>query len=392
MANKLDVYECLVELCLDKEGRALRNPEEAFEYVEAAKSRSLMELMSQDSLDLRTATGNTNVVVRQIRDLRAELNWYYHRIEQEQLRPETNGAERIKNLRVEANAREKALARRVRELPDSEPEAVLLRGPAKIPLREIQSGLAANTLIVEYFTLEDRLLAALISSSDIKILQVSALSRVVASLQFMRFQLSKLSLGATQSSSVQRINLESTQKHLCELYTEVIEPLGSLEGFNHLVFVPHGQLYALPFHALCDGERYLIDRFSISYSPSASIYCMCQRRPRPDKNCSLLLGVPDQRAPFIRDEISAVSATVKSAEVFLGDQVTEEILREKGPEARLIHIATHATFRQDNPMFSRITLGQKYLNVHGPLSASPPGGLDYAERMRHRLECRYLRR
>ena len=88
MANKLDVYECLVELCLDKEGRALRNPEEAFEYVEAAKSRSLMELMSQDSLDLRTATGDTNVVVRQIRDLRAELNWYYHRIEQEQLRPE----------------------------------------------------------------------------------------------------------------------------------------------------------------------------------------------------------------------------------------------------------------------------------------------------------------
>ena len=363
MANKLDVYECLVELCLDDEGRALRKPEEAFEYIEAAKSRSLMELMSQDSLDLRTAPGDTNVLVRQIRDLRAELNWYYHRIEQEQLRPEANAAERIKNLRVEANAREKALARRVRELPDSEPEALLLRGPAKIPLREIQSGLAATTLIVEYFTLEDRLLAALISSSHIKILQVSTLSKVVASLRFMRFQLSKLSLSATNSSSVERISLEATQKHLCELYTKLIEPLGSLEGFDHLVFVPHGQLYALPFQALCDGERYLIDRFSISYSPSASIYRMCQRRPSPNKDCSLVLGVPDQRAPFIRDEISAVSATMKSPEVFLGEQVTEEVLRDKGPKAHLIHIATHATFRQDNPMFSRISLGQRYLNV-----------------------------
>ena len=375
MANKLNVYECLVESCLDHEGKAFREPAETFEYIEAAKSRSLMELMSQGSLDLRTAKGEINVVVQQIRDLRAELNWYYHRIEQEQLRPEANGAERIKNLRLEANAREKTLARRVRELPDSNPEAELLRGPARIPLSEIQSGLAADTLIVEYFTLDDRLLAALIGSRDIRILQVSTLSRVVASLQFMRFQMSKFSSGATSSSGVERTSLEATEKHLSELYTQLIEPLGSLEGFERIVFVPHGQLYALPFHALSDGERYLIDRFSISYSPSAGIYRMCQRRSSPHKDCSLVLGVPDQRAPFIRDEISAVSTMMKSPEVFIGEEVTEEVLREKGSGARLIHIATHATFRQDNPMFSRISLGQRYLNVLDLYQLSLPADL-----------------
>ena len=32
--------------------------------------------------------------------------------------------------------------------------------------------------------------------------------------------------------------------------------------------------------------------------------------------------------------------------------------------SRLIHIATHGNFRQDNPMFSGIRLGDAYLNLY----------------------------
>jgi CHAT domain-containing protein len=35
-----------------------------------------------------------------------------------------------------------------------------------------------------------------------------------------------------------------------------------------------------------------------------------------------------------------------------------------GSQARLIHIATHGTFRQDNPMFSGIRLGDSYLSLY----------------------------
>ena len=363
MTNKSEVYECLVELCLDGEEKALREPEEAFEYIEAAKSRSLMELISQGLPRLRAAPREETHLLREIDNLRAELNWYYHRIEQEQLRPDSNGPERVKNLRLEANARERALARCVRELPDSEPEAALLRGQTSIPIREIQSGLADNTRIIEYFSVGDRLLAASITSRQVKISQVSCLSRVATLVQLMRFQLSKFSLGAERSSRCEKESLEATQKHLRELYAELIEPIGALNDCEHIVFVPHGLLYAVPFHALFDGERYLIDRFSISYSPSASIYRICQKRPHSNERASLIFGVPDQRAPFIRDEISAISSMMPSPEVFLGEQATEGILREKGAASRVIHIATHGNFRRDNPMFSRIALGQGYLSV-----------------------------
>jgi CHAT domain-containing protein len=40
------------------------------------------------------------------------------------------------------------------------------------------------------------------------------------------------------------------------------------------------------------------------------------------------------------------------------------LLREKGPEAGLLHIATHGLYRQDNPMFSGIKLGDGYLNLY----------------------------
>src|SRR5208282_649203 len=49
--------------------------------------------------------------------------------------------------------------------------------------------------------------------------------------------------------------------------------------------------------------------------------------------------------------------------LFVGKNATENVLREKGPASRMIHIATHGRFRQDNPMFSAIRLGDSFLSL-----------------------------
>src|SRR5260370_38489758 len=56
---------------------------------------------------------------------------------------------------------------------------------------------------------------------------------------------------------------------------ELISPIRKRLQGRHLIFVPHDLLHHLPFGALFDGERYLIDSFSVSYAPSASIYALC---------------------------------------------------------------------------------------------------------------------
>ena len=123
-------------------------------------------------------------------------------------------------------------------------------------------------------------------------------------------------------------------------------------------------LHYLPFHALLDDKGYLIDSFTISYAPSASVFAHCQGKPTHTTGTSLVLGVPDAQAPLILEEVRAVAATLPEAELIIGPAANEHALREKGQQSRVIHIATHGRFRQDNPMFSGIRLGDAYLSLY----------------------------
>jgi len=119
----------------------------------------------------------------------------------------------------------------------------------------------------------------------------------------------------------------------------------------------------LPFHALTDGDRYLIDEWSLSYAPSASVYHLSAARQIDAKGGSLVLGVPDPRAPNIATEAQAEASILPSSRLFVGEQATYEVLRDEAPSSRYVHIATHGLFRQDNPMFSSIRLGKSELNL-----------------------------
>jgi CHAT domain-containing protein len=158
--------------------------------------------------------------------------------------------------------------------------------------------------------------------------------------------------------------LNSTQTHLHDLYKLLVEPIRGLLAGSHLAIVPHGILHNLPFHALFDGRQYLIDEFTVSYAPSASVYSLCKARSAPAYGGSLVLGIPDPSVPFVHEEVEAVAACLPNSEVLFGQNATVQRLREKGPYSRFIHMATHGYFRRDNPMFSGIRLGDSYLSLY----------------------------
>ena len=133
---------------------------------------------------------------------------------------------------------------------------------------------------------------------------------------------------------------------------------------SHLIVAPHDFLHYLPFHALPDERGQVLgDRFTISYTPSASVYYLCSTKQASVSGGSLVLGIPDPAAPQIEDEVRAVAGVLPDSEVFLGTAATARVLREKGADSRFVHIATHGWFRQDNPMFSSISLGDSHLNL-----------------------------
>jgi CHAT domain-containing protein len=203
-----------------------------------------------------------------------------------------------------------------------------------------------------------------VTRDAIEILPVTVVSRVLQLLRLLRFQLSKFRLGPDYAEQFSQPLLQATENHLESLYAELVAPLRPLLQGNHLVVVPHGPLHFLPFHALRQGDTYLCDSFSVSYAPSATMFALCQQRAAGKSPVSLVLGIPDERAPHILGEVQAVASLLPSPELFLGEQATSAVLRDKGPQCGLLHIATHGIYRQDNPLFSGIRLGDGYLSLY----------------------------
>ena len=361
--NRLQVYEALVDLHLSGDGGDA-SAAEAFSCIEAAKSRSMTEMIFQSGQSLPLGDSGQSELVRRIRDLREELNWYYHRIELEQLRPEDTSAKRLQQLQEKAVSHENELLRTLRELPAHERENATLEAPADFSLEKIQAVIPADTALIEYYSTGDRLVAAVVTRNSIEIAPITVSSRVLHFLHLLRFQLSKFRMGSTYTQRFEQPLLRATQSHLESLYSELIAPLRAHLQTKHLIFVPHGPLHFLPFHALKSGDAYLCDTHTISYAPSATVFALCQDKPPSDMSASLVMGIPDERAPHILAEVQSVASILPHAELFLDAQVTADALRKKGSQSALLHIATHGTYRQDNPMFSGIRLGDGYLNLY----------------------------
>jgi len=358
--NKLEVYESLVDICL----RRQNSFEEAFAYIEQAKSRTLMDLLNQPVHVPAAADPGQSELVRSIRNLREELNWYYNLIEREQLRPEERSQERVQQLEQQARSRESDFMRAVKEATVAEANEAGLQVPSNMSLEEIRSVLPADTALVEYFCTHDRSIACVVTRDKLHIYPVTVQSRIQKLLQFLQFQMSKFRLDPRYVATFSQPMLKSTEAHLKDLYQELIAPIRHLFDARHLVFVQHGLLHYVPFHALHDGESYLVDKFSISYAPSASVYAHCQTKPVNASGTSLILGVPDERTPAIRAEVNALAQLLPDAKLFLGEDATEDVLRTYGPRSKSVHIATHGYFRQDNPMFSSIRLGASHLSLY----------------------------
>jgi CHAT domain-containing protein len=324
----------------------------------------LADLLSKPMyVETANDTGQSELV-RSIRTLREELNWYYNLIEREQLRPEERSPERIQRLEQEARLRETNLTKAIKEATIAEAHEAGLEVSSAVSLDEIRAALPQDATLVEFFRARDYYLACVLTHDDLRIVPVTVQTRVQKLLQLLQFQLSKFRLDPRYLEKFSGPLLDATRSHLHSLYQELISPIRDHLRSRQLVIVQHELLHYVPFHALYDGDAYLIDRFSISYAPSASIYALCQSKNANATGAPLILGVPDAQAPSIRAEVEALGTMLPDARLFVGEQVTEAVLRTHGAKSNIIHIATHGYFRQDNPMFSSIRLGDSQLSLY----------------------------
>ncbi|MCP3961402.1 MAG: CHAT domain-containing protein [bacterium] len=361
LKDKHVVYESLVWLTLEG-GLPAEREEVAFGYVEASKSRSLADLMAFRAHALAPRSEARGELAERTRALREELGWLYRQIDVVQMRPSEHYRQKVEALRPRIRRKEGHLLRSLRELRATDREFTSLQPGEVIDLETVRASLPADTTLIEYYIARGRVFVFVVGRDDLEVVPLAAAAKAREIYRFLQFQLSR-STSEDQSPAASQLAHEAMRAHLEELYAALIDPIRDRLRTERLVVVPHGFLHYVPFHALHDGDSYLTDRFTISYAPSAEVFHLCSMKRAAWDDCSVVLGVADERAPYILEEARAVAASLPRARLLLGEDASAEELRRHGARARYLHIATHGLFRRDNPMFSAIQLGATRLSL-----------------------------
>jgi len=260
--------------------------------------------------------------------------------------------------------KEQELARTLRDVSVEDPEYASLQQVSIATLDAVQAVLPPATTLIEYFTTGDEILVFIVSAGRAQVVRrLCPTARVLAVQERLGFQLEKFMLGSGYVAAHSEQMLQATRRHLHELYKNLMAPIIENLATQHLLIVPHGSLHFLPFHAFYDGAEYLIDRFEISFAPSASVLKYCLEKESVRADSPLLIGVADENAPLVADEIAHLSRLFPEARVLLGESATRQAFTENARTSSFLHIATHAVFRQDNPMFSSFKLADGWVTA-----------------------------
>lgn len=355
------VYESLIGILLSQNDAGTQSA--ALELIQKAKSRSLSDLLATRLQELPPAQSTDEPLAADIRELRAKSNWYQRRIDAEQTKGKERSIQRLDALRESSRVTEHELLRRLRQLQMSDPELSTLQGSYTSDLESLRVGLPDGTQLLEYFIARGSIFVCLIDANRFQVRRLLDVTKPRADYMLLRTQLGKLASRVEPTAKLRAFNLQTTQVVLERLHRALVEPVRAELDGRHLVIAPHGFLHHLPFHALRQGDRHLVDDFSISYAPSATVLHLCSVRKFERGRGALVLGVPDTKAPLIEEEARTVAQILPDSRLFLGADASHETLVRYGGDCRILHLATHGLFRRDNPMFSAIRLGASRLSV-----------------------------
>ncbi|NJM41544.1 MAG: CHAT domain-containing protein [Anaerolineae bacterium] len=246
-----------------------------------------------------------------------------------------------------------------------------------------------NAIVLSYYIQENNIIAFISAAGKMNVTRdICKLSEVQASLLRLAKQWSRFSTGRAFAERNMTQLEQVTREMLKELYDVLFHPLNALlrEALDavingedvvppKLVVVPHGPLHQVPFHALFDGECYLLERFEISYAPSATKLVVCDQRTGPPSIRALIYGVADADTPSADAEARAIAERVEDAVLRTGEQATLALFKQESPGRDVLHLACHGLFRVDNPMFSALKLADGWLMARDVMALNLEGAL-----------------
>ena len=331
--EKQRVYERLIALLLTADQVV-----EAFELVERAKSRALVDLLAaQKEFAVPGADAEAT------RQILARLDRAGEDIRAASAVNEAGGHDAQRTL---TGVRQ--------DITAAAPELASLVSVSAVRANEIQERLAADEQLVEYYLQGDTFWAFVVDQTSVRAVKLDPAGMATLVQQF-------------------RIHTESPAGQEWEplartLHARLLMPLAELLRAPRLIVVAHGPLHYLPYAALMDADgAMLIDRFSLRTLPAASVLRYLKPALGQAAAPALVLGNPDldDKAldlAFAETEARAVAGLTPGSRLLLRKAASESNFRLSAHLFKRLHIASHGKFQADSPLASGLYLAPDAAN------------------------------
>lgn len=356
------VYEEAAGLCL-----RLGQSESALEWAERSKSMSLRDMVAgKVRLSIEARQADDEPLVEGIQELMAEKERLVRRLSTDIEASESGWAHSTdegQKTSDEIGHLEDAITASWHRLLLKN-HAYAQAGGAASPVFMWQTPmLESDQALVEYFFVGEQPYAFVIEGESVRSIELPGarkeLEKLVRLLD-MNFEMTALLPTRDPRVARYKSNLDKLLKELHAILLARLEGNGSLP--RSLLIVPHGCLHHVPFEALWDGHRYLVERFEMSYLPSAQLIGSLAPPTRTDSQPLVVGHSGGGKLPHAVDEARQIAERL-GVHPLLNDSATKTALLTNSAETNLVHIAAHGMFRSDHPLFSGIALDDGIMSV-----------------------------
>ena len=296
-----NAYRLLTQIKADQ-------PQESFELADFLKARLLKDKINNSSFN------SVSAISKEVRQKLEELSLKY---------------DGNQSVETEIEKIEKSIAANIPELKLARPNLSELD---KMPDLD-------NTAIVSYFfTLDKKLLAFVWKKGK--------------PLQTIYLPVSEDEVNDYAKSIEQKIkNFIFFKKDGKELSDKLLKPLNL--SAKHLIVVPDKSLWKIPFQALsADGEKYLIEKKTLSYAPSVSILLEQLRKQKPARQTlqAFANSIYDERVlQYANSEATGVAEIYGSKPML---NVTVSNFVQNSDKSDILHFSMHAQVNREQPLDS----------------------------------------
>ncbi|MCW5882806.1 MAG: CHAT domain-containing protein, partial [Anaerolineae bacterium] len=233
-----------------------------------------------------------------------------------------------------------------------------------------------RTILLEYYIDAQRAVVFVATESGLQVVPLDVCAAEIETLlRNWRLNVETSSWAVAQRRPLG--SLAATARRLLQaLHDKLLRPLaGYLATYERVVIVPYGVTHTVPFHALHDGARYLIEGWDVSYCPSSRLLQLCaQAAARPPNSALVLAYSQHGQLPYVLEEARAV-VELLGGESYIEAEATRATLLARQGQHGVLHLAAHGEPRLDNPTFAHVALADGPLNLSDVLNLELGGAL-----------------